>query len=1272
MPDVEKTAPSANTTSHERVQHNSPPANGVPNAAADQGPMSREVRLGLVLYGGISLAIYMNGIAHEFFNAVRGRGVYHLIKALTDSDVVVDIVSGASAGGINGIFLAFALCNGKEFAPFKDLWRQQGDVERLLRDPKESPNDTHSLFDSEQYYQQRLYDAFAEVYGKDIEIGKSELPSRFREMDVFVAGTDVQGRVFTTFDDLGHAIDVMDHRTIFQLKHRKERKEPFNPEFAKAADAKSVTFQALATLSRLTSSFPAAFRPVEVPWGGKTLDDSTADGLLQLWGSLRRDQYFEKNQSKFFVDGGVLNNKPFTSTLDAIFHRLANSEVERFMIYVEPDPERFAKPNAPAEEPDFAATVFKSLVSLPGYQGIGADLQELAVHNRRVEIYLRLTQRLRTSIRFSRVPTPAQTAKTATQAVYLRSRLVQLSDRVVRGVLRDKGTDKVLSDEEKQAANDLFLGFDDYMSCAKLAAQQQILHEFDVYFRIRRLFYVVQRIREWLYPPPMDQPAGDCADDERKNYEEERKAVDYAHTHRDLCERARYAFNRQIELLEIVQSAMERLVDEAPIPWAQSQISKSARSMDVWIIVKAALTKLLDAHWVWTAVKARVDSTKQDGDVDVSANILYASTWSGEGTTDWSKFPLRRERKPAHDSPYLEDFWLTQNWLTALNDVLGDRCDAIVNVIQHIIDGEQGRKKVTPQEIVDAINADPVLRSTSGLKETQASTFRSVLADIGDSGEIASDEASSRQDCNHRILSTLLGNDYDHSYIGLAYNHFTYFDAILFPMELASGLRAKNVIKTVRFSPFDAQRGFSKKTINEKVAGLAVHHFGAFFKRSWRSNDILWGRLDGISQLGECLLEGERIRRVVSNPNSLDLLQRRFGLCENGGFTGVIPNDHALHPSNLFPNSPKASQVRIQCWLQDLLAAPNPAGNRKRQASLGAIPLELLTEMAQYEVINETYKDVVEDAVQEQLEWNSYQPPTSDPGSNRRPSTQNPPAASQQAVRKMVEIGLSFEPGTGRFQAGGRFINPDMIPPAAAATAAVWIENIKASNPQANASANAPGDTSLGKHFSSRDRGVPNLLKALPPAVTAQLATRAGMVLRNCVVTALGNGGQGLAKNKWFARTVDWPLRIAYRYAQFWRQTPGEERYWRITIWAVCVALLLVGIGKGKSVLITNEGLSFFWLGALFIAPAVVLMLLFWLGRAFPMKGKGWWLAVTGYALLVAVSWKWLPGLFRHIRGISIPHGTFLPTFLSILGITVLGVAGFFLGLLVGRFANDG
>ena len=40
----------------------------------------RETRIGLVVYGGVSLAVYINGVSQEFYHAVQGNGVYRLIK----------------------------------------------------------------------------------------------------------------------------------------------------------------------------------------------------------------------------------------------------------------------------------------------------------------------------------------------------------------------------------------------------------------------------------------------------------------------------------------------------------------------------------------------------------------------------------------------------------------------------------------------------------------------------------------------------------------------------------------------------------------------------------------------------------------------------------------------------------------------------------------------------------------------------------------------------------------------------------------------------------------------------------------------------------------------------------------------------------------------------------------------------------------------------------------------------------------------------------------
>ncbi|OBK35654.1 hypothetical protein A5658_08665 [Mycobacterium sp. 1245111.1] len=59
-------------------------------------------------------------------------------------------------------------------------------------------------------------------------------------------------------------------------------------------------------------------------------------------------------------------------------------------------------------------------------------------------------------------------------------------------------------------------------------------------------------------------------------------------------------------------------------------------------------------------------------------------------------------------------------------------------------------------------------------------------------------------------------------------------------------------------------------TAEEKLTGMQLHHFGAFYKRSWRANDWMWGRLDGAGWLVHMLLDPRRVLRVVQrNANQL-------------------------------------------------------------------------------------------------------------------------------------------------------------------------------------------------------------------------------------------------------------------------------------------------------------------------------------------------------------------------------------------------------------------
>jgi hypothetical protein len=42
----------------------------------------------------------------------------------------------------------------------------------------------------------------------------------------------------------------------------------------------------------------------------------------------------------------------------------------------------------------------------------------------------------------------------------------------------------------------------------------------------------------------------------------------------------------------------------------------------------------------------------------------------------------------------------------------------------------------------------------------------------------------------------------------------------------------------------------------EKLTGVGLGHFAGFYRRSWRANDFMWGRLDGAARIVEMLLDG--------------------------------------------------------------------------------------------------------------------------------------------------------------------------------------------------------------------------------------------------------------------------------------------------------------------------------------------------------------------------------------------------------------------------------
>jgi patatin-related protein len=54
----------------------------------------------------------------------------------------------------------------------------------------------------------------------------------------------------------------------------------------------------------------------------------------------------------------------------------------------------------------------------------------------------------------------------------------------------------------------------------------------------------------------------------------------------------------------------------------------------------------------------------------------------------------------------------------------------------------------------------------------------------------------------------------------------------------------------------------ARATAERKLTGVQLNHFGAFYKRSWRANDWLWGRLDGSARLAQIILSPRRLRQL--------------------------------------------------------------------------------------------------------------------------------------------------------------------------------------------------------------------------------------------------------------------------------------------------------------------------------------------------------------------------------------------------------------------------
>lgn len=391
----------------------------------------RELRLAVVMYGGVSLAIYMNGATQELLNLVRATArdptkpdharftdeelgnssalVYRRLARLTSASAqaadvrnplapvrqrfVVDILSGTSAGGINAVFLAKALANGQSVDGLARLWESEADIGLLINDSESlagvpdlpKNQQPRSLLNSERMYR-KLLDAFD---GMDPKPPSEAEPALADEVDLFVTATDLQGLPVRLQLGGGEVAEERRYRKCFHLSYRQGRN-----------DFEKVDNPFLAFISRCTSSFPVAFEPMQFA-GAATLlramrrpiphpgDPDIPDRWARHF-----DEYSATDQgpaaagTRPFADGGYLDNKPFSYAIDAIGGRRGSDSgrVERKLVYIEPDPERLSLPplDAATEAPNAVQNAL-AVIQLRSYETIREELLRLRDRNRLVD-----------------------------------------------------------------------------------------------------------------------------------------------------------------------------------------------------------------------------------------------------------------------------------------------------------------------------------------------------------------------------------------------------------------------------------------------------------------------------------------------------------------------------------------------------------------------------------------------------------------------------------------------------------------------------------------------------------------------------------------------------------------------------------------------------------------------------------------------------------------------------------------------------------------------
>ena len=272
----------------------------------------QELRLALALRGGASMAVWIGGATAEI-NHLRGAltpdetsqqsatGEHPwatLAKLAGYDSVSVDVLAGASAGGVNAALLSASIVYGMPFERMRELWIRLADLEAMARPvPKFWQRRPESLLEGDDYFAARLAQSITDLVPP--EDSAKDLGDR---ADLLLTATLLDPVLERRFDGRSESIVEPRRRAWFRFRHQGRPGDPLS-DFA-AGNGFADFVRRLAHAGRTTSSYPAAFEPARV----FSAPGEPPPGVPNMFG-LFSDVSAPPQQRLFrVIDGGVLDN----------------------------------------------------------------------------------------------------------------------------------------------------------------------------------------------------------------------------------------------------------------------------------------------------------------------------------------------------------------------------------------------------------------------------------------------------------------------------------------------------------------------------------------------------------------------------------------------------------------------------------------------------------------------------------------------------------------------------------------------------------------------------------------------------------------------------------------------------------------------------------------------------------------------------------------------------------------------------------------------------